>query len=72
MAKAIQNMDTSHKNQEISYAHDLTVARRKYEVTKSHVNRLNSKHEMKLIEMIRKMICLKNMKFPPNGRSLWY
>ena len=47
MAKAMQNMETWHKNREISYAHDLTAARRKYEVKKSHVNRLNSKLKMK-------------------------
>ena len=72
MDKVMENMQTWHKNQEISYAHDLTVLRRKYEVIKSHVNRINSKLEMKSIGWIRKMISLKNMKSPPNGRSLWY
>ena len=71
MDKSMQNMENLHKNREISYAHDLTVERRKYDVTKSHVNILNSL-EMKPIGWIRKMICLKNMKSPPNGRSLWY
>ena len=66
MTKAMQNMETQNKNREISYAHDLTMARRKYEVTKSHVNILNSKLGMKLIGWIRKMICLKNMKSHPN------
>ena len=72
MAKPMQNMETWNKNREISDAHNLTEARRKYKVTKSHVNRLNSKLKMKLIGWIRKMISLKNMKSPPNGRSLWY
>ena len=49
MATIMQNMETWHKNQELSYAHDLTMARRKYEVRKSHVNRLNSKLEMRPI-----------------------
>ena len=49
MDKATQNMETWHKNQEINYAHDLTVARRKYNVAKYHVNKLNSKLEMKPI-----------------------
>ena len=72
MDKVMKNMETWHKNQEISYAHDLTMERRKYEVTKSHVNILNNKLEMKPIGWIRKIICLNNMKSPPNGRSLWY
>ena len=46
--------------------------RRKYDVTKPQVYILNSKLEMKPIGCIRKMTCLKNMKYPPNGRSLWY
>ena len=48
------------------------MARRKYEVKKSHVNKLNSKLDMKLIGWIRKMVCLRNTKSPPNGKSLWY
>ena len=72
MDKEMQNMETFHKNQEISYVHDFTMAKRKYKVIKSHVKKLTSKLEMKPIGRIRKMICLKNMKYPPNGRSLWY
>ena len=34
MAKAMKNMESWHKNWEISYAHDLIVVRRKYELTK--------------------------------------
>ena len=72
MATIMQNMETWHKNQEISYAHDLTMEIRMYDVIKSHVKILNIKLEMKPIGWIGNMIFLKKMKSPPNGRSLWY